>query len=334
MAPLPSGHHPTPGHSPDARTTPPATARVAVLMATFDGARFIDSQIASILDQQGVEVRIFVSDDGSRDDTLARIARWPAQRVSLLPPVRSGGAGQNFLRLLRDAPWQGYDFVAFSDQDDIWHPDKLARAIAGIASRGLDAYSSNVRAFWPDGRRTLVRKAQPLRRLDHLFEAGGPGNTYVLPRATAHLLAARLAAAPAEALARIALHDWLIYAVVRGQGLRWWIDPEPSLDYRQHATNVAGTGNTWPRIRRRLGLLLGGWYLDQLRAIAAVAAITGPEVGFLDAPSWRGLPHMLRHLPDFRRKTGEAMLLAPAFCAFALRGGRAATPPLQRPGAK
>lgn len=293
--------------------------RVAVLMATFDGAGFIEPQVASILAQQGVDLHVFVSDDGSRDDTLARLARLAGGRLSLLPPCRSGGAGQNFLRLLRDAPWHDYDFVAFSDQDDIWHPDKLTRAIASIASRGLDAYSSNVTAFWPDGRRALVRKAQPLRRLDHLFEAAGPGNTYVLPRATALTLVARLAAAPQAALALVALHDWLIYAVIRGQGLHWWIDPEPGLEYRQHGVNLIGTGNSWQRIRRRLRLLLGDWYRDQACAIAAVAGLAGPEVRFLDRPSWRGLPHMLRHLRDFRRRPVEALILAPAFLAFVLR---------------
>ena len=54
-------------------------------------------------------------------------------------------------------------------------------------------------------------------------------------------------------------------------------------------------------------------------AIAAVAGLAGPEVRFLDRPSWRGLPHMLRHLRDFRRRPVEALILAPAFLAFVLR---------------
>lgn len=295
---------------------------VAVLMATFDGAAYLDAQMASILDQTGVDVTVFVSDDGSRDGTAERLAQWTDDRVQLIPPRRSGGAGQNFLRLLRDAPWQAYDFVSFADQDDVWHPDKLARAVDQIQRRGLDAYSSNVTAFWPDGRRQLIHKAQPLRRLDYLFEAAGPGNTYVLPRATAELVLARVRAAPADVVARIALHDWLTYAIVRAAGGRWWIDPEPSLDYRQHPGNVVGAGNSWARIRNRLGLLLGDWYRDQIRDIATIAGITGPESAFLASPSLRGLPLMLRHLGDFRRRRAEAAVLGPAFLSYALRGRR------------
>lgn len=287
--------------------------RVAVLLASYNGSAFIREQIDSILGQEGVHVHVFVSDDGSTDDTVGHVAAYPEESVTLLPAVKSGGPAQNFFRLLRDAPWGEFDFVALSDQDDIWHADKLSRACAMHRACGLAAYSSNVTAFWPDGRRKLIRKAQPQRRMDYLFEAAGPGNTYVLSIPCARLIVARLEAASPDRVGNIALHDWLFYAIIRAQGLPWHIDPRPSLDYRQHRANVVGTGHSLGRVRKRFGKLMGDWYMDQLGVIAEIAGITGPEIDFIQAPSPAGLAHMLRHLGDYRRRKSEAAVLGLAF---------------------
>nr|WP_281365982.1 glycosyltransferase [Halovulum dunhuangense] len=177
---------------PPLTPSPQAVPRVAVLMATFNGERWIEAQIASILASEGVAVHVFVSDDLSTDRTV-EIARAAGRaRLTVLPPLRQGSAARNFFRLLRDVDWSGFDHVALSDQDDIWRADKLSRATARIRADGLDAYSSDITAFWPDGRRRYIRKSHKQRRLDHLFESGGPGNTFVLPRASADVLRKRL----------------------------------------------------------------------------------------------------------------------------------------------
>lgn len=293
--------------------------RVAVLMASHNGSAFIREQINSILGQENVHVHVFVSDDGSTDNTLEHVSAYPIESVTLLPTVKSGGPAQNFFRLLHDAPWDEFDFVALSDQDDIWHADKLSRACAMHRACGLSAYSSNVTAFWPDGRRKLVQKAQRQRRMDYLFEAAGPGNTYVLSVPCARLIVARLKAARPTQVMNIALHDWLFYAIIRAHGLPWHIDPRPSLDYRQHQANVVGTGHSLSRIRKRFGMLMGDWYMDQLATIAQVAGITGPEIDFIHSPSPARLTHMLRHLGDYRRKKSEAAILGLAFSYHAFR---------------
>jgi Glycosyltransferases involved in cell wall biogenesis len=293
--------------------------RVAVLLASYNGSAFIREQIDSILGQEDVHVHVFVSDDGSTDGTLGHVAAYQGESVTVLPMVKSGGPAQNFFRLLYDAPWEEFDFVALSDQDDIWHADKLSRACAMHRACGLAAYSSNVTAFWPDGRRKLIQKAQRQRRMDYLFEAAGPGNTYVLSVPCARLIVARLGAAPPARVRNIALHDWLFYAIIRAHGLPWHIDPRPSLDYRQHQANVVGTGHSLRRIRKRLGMLMGDWYMDQLGTIAEIAGITGPEIDFIHAPSPAGLAHMLRHLGDYRRKKSEAAVLGVTFARHAFR---------------
>ena len=56
-----------------------------------------------------------------------------------------------------------------------WFKDKLIRAVSAIEENNCNAYSSNVTAFWPDGKEALIDKAQPLRKWDYFFEAAGPG---------------------------------------------------------------------------------------------------------------------------------------------------------------
>ena len=107
-------------------------APVTVLMATYNGAEFLDEQLRSISGQQGVgRIDLHISDDGSTDETLARLAEWATRwDRGTFEVVRGPGQGfaENFRSMAAAIPVpEGY--VAFSDQDDIWHPDKLAAAI-------------------------------------------------------------------------------------------------------------------------------------------------------------------------------------------------------------
>ena len=61
-----------------------------------------------------------------------------------------------------------------ADQDDIWFPNKLHRAWDNIVGGRCDVYSSDVRAFWPDGRFENIVKSMPQKEFDYLFEARDP----------------------------------------------------------------------------------------------------------------------------------------------------------------
>ena len=108
---------------------------VAILLATRDGALFIDEQLASIGVQSHRNWTLIVSDDGSCDDTLAHVdafARQCVQPVVVRPGPRRG-ATMNFLTMAAD-PSIKADFFAFCDQDDVWYADKLERALAWLGS--------------------------------------------------------------------------------------------------------------------------------------------------------------------------------------------------------
>lgn len=269
-----------------ARTlTPTGEPHVAILMATFDGAPFIDEQLHSIAVQRHRNWSLWVSDDGSTDGTCDRVEAFraanPDHRIVLREGPRAGST-RNFLSLLCDASVES-DYVALADQDDVWLPEKLSRALDALAKAAAD--DSAAPCLY--GGRTIITDADLRPRgLSPLFGRPGcfanalvqniaGGNTMVLNRA-AHRLIARAGAAP-----RAACHDWWIYQVVTGAGGRMIYDPQPTLLYRQHGANQIGANATLrARIARLAGLLNGRfalWNAGNIAALRAVAPILTPE---------------------------------------------------------
>lgn len=300
-------------------TTCAPLPEILVLMATYNGARWLDEQIDSILAQQGVAVRLWVRDDGSTDATPALLcARARADaRIKILPSgPPSGSAAGNFFALLAQLSTLETlpDAVALADQDDVWFADKLCAAWQALQLHAADAVSASVLAWWPDGREQLLCKSQPLQAADHWFESAGPGCTYVLRGALAGRLAAWVRA-HRVALQAVAFHDWWIYAWVRHHGGRWWIDPVPRMRYRQHDGNVLGARAGGLAKIRRLQMLLNGWHRQQALAIAqSCGAAQEPLLQRLRRDRWPDRWALLRQARSLRRKTSDAWVLALALC--------------------
>jgi rhamnosyltransferase len=242
--------------------------KVAILLAAYNGKSWLQDQLLSILSQRDVQVYIFISDDYSEDGTWEYLLTNTNERVTLLPRLkRYGTAGQNFFRLFRDTNFLCYDYIALADQDDIWNEDKLSKAISLMVTNLTDAASSNVTAFWNDGKTKILDKSQSQARWDHLFEAAGPGCTYVLSRNVALALQQFLCTHSTKTT-NVVLHDWLIYAWVRHHGYHWSIDPSPSMQYRQHSSNQVGANTGWTAAKARFSKIRSGWYRDQALLIA------------------------------------------------------------------
>lgn len=246
---------------------------VAVLMAAYNGKLWLSEQVSSILQQVGVDLTLFVSDDHSTDDTveyLNQLAESDSRVVVLPKRVRMGSAGKNFYRLVCDVDVSGFDYVAFADQDDIWNLDKLSRHVNLIKSQNAECVSSNVMAFWPDGSQKLILKSQPQRSHDFIFEAAGPGCTFLMtPWLVNKLREAILSiSSPAK---DVVMHDWLTYAICRAYKRKWVIDAAPSLMYRQHANNVIGANSGVKAVFNRLRKINDGWYRGEVTKICDVA---------------------------------------------------------------
>jgi rhamnosyltransferase len=257
--------------------------KVAVLLASFNGERYINTQIESIANQVGVKPVLFISDDGSADNTLKCVkhaSELLLDQITLLrhsrrPELLSTNSANNFYHLIvsvvlsDDVQW-----VAFSDQDDVWMPRHLAKAIAEMNKNKAQGYSSNVLAFWPNGTRRLVKKQGFISSRNHLFESPGPGCSIVLPRFVFDQLQMHLRRC-LEKVSKIDFHDWAIFAYVRSKGGKWIIDSEPSLLYRQHSSNVLGVQLGFENLLKRFRMLSLGWYRDQVLAIASFCDQSG-----------------------------------------------------------
>lgn len=252
---------------------------IAVLMATYNGKQWLSEQVGSILQQVGVDLTLFVSDDHSTDGTLEYLNELAQSdsRVLLLPKrVRMGSAGKNFYRLVCDVDISGFDYVAFADQDDLWNLDKITCHVSLIKAQNAECVSSNVMAFWPDGSQKLIRKSQPQKSHDFIFEAAGPGCSFLMTRWLVTKLRQELQSInnPAK---NVVMHDWLTYAICRAYKRKWVIDAAPSLMYRQHANNVIGANSGIKAIVNRLRKINDGWYRGEVTKICDVAVGINPD---------------------------------------------------------
>lgn len=247
--------------------------KIAVLLAAFNGGKYLSDQIDAILDQEldNACVDIFISLDLSVDNSFDICREYASQyeNITFLSyGEHFGGAGKNFFRLIKDTDLSEYDYIAFSDQDDLWLNNKLAKAVAVLKSESFECYSSNVTAFWEDGRELLIDKAQAQCDWDFIFEAAGPGCTYVLKRNIFIEFKAWLLERYDDIRYEIDLHDWLLYAFARARGYSWFIDPNPMMRYRQHISNQVGTNNSFSAAKKRLQLIENKWYRKQSTSIA------------------------------------------------------------------
>jgi rhamnosyltransferase len=250
--------------------------KIAVLLAAYNGLKWLPDQVPTILNQRDVSVSLFVSVDRSNDGTEEWFDRLAAKdsRVKVLPHGRKfGGAAKNFFRLISEAELGGCEYVSFADQDDLWSETKLARAAHILNENHCDGYSSNVTAFWPNGRQQLVHKAQAQKRWDYLFEAAGPGCSYVLKRSLLEPIREKILS-DKELVNSIYLHDWFCYAFARASDKRWYIDPEPSLFYRQHTSNQFGVNSGVKALFIRISQFSSGFWLDQGALIARVVGVS------------------------------------------------------------
>ncbi len=107
-----------------------------VLISAYNGKKYIDAQMESILKQEKADVHICVRDDGSTDGTAEYIkGRYPEDRVTVVSG-ENVGHGRSFYQLVQMA--ETGDYWAFSDQDDVWLPEKLRMAVEWMEAQSQD----------------------------------------------------------------------------------------------------------------------------------------------------------------------------------------------------
>lgn len=232
----------------------------------------MDEQIKSILDQENVHLTLFISDDGSVDGTYAFLKKISARetRVVLLPKAKPfKNAARNFHHLLQSVDFKAFDYVSLSDQDDIWATDKLSRAVDQMHIQNATCYSSDVSAFWENGKTELIKKSQPQVAFDYLFESAGPGCTFVMTKDPALFLKKHLTRFKDETN-KVLHHDWLIYALMRSSKFKWVIDDFIGVRYRQHEKNEMGAHLGFTASMKRVKKIFDESWLGQVRLVASL----------------------------------------------------------------
>ncbi len=299
--------------------------KIAVCLTVYNGSAWLAEQLRSILEQADVCVTVFVSIDRSEDGSEA----WMNQQIALDSRIQAlpygfefGCAARNFFRILHEVDFSGFDYISFSDQDDIWLPHKLARAHQLLSSTGADAYSSNAMAFWPNGRQALVKKSQPQRPWDFLFEAAGPGCTYVMKLKLVFALQDLLNQRWTE-IQQVGMHDWFIYAFARAQGYQWVIDKHSEILYRQHGNNQLGVNSGLAAFIWRMRHITSGWGFHQAAFIAELVGLGDHD--FVRRWSRGGrlnLLWLMLHSGQCRRRFRDQVLFAVSCLVLAITGWR------------
>ena len=110
---------------------------LAILMATYNGEEFIREQINSILNQTYKNWKLIIHDDGSTDNTVDIIKeytkKYPNKIILIEDNIKCNGAKENFSHLIKIAYKNfNFDYILFSDQDDIWLPNKIEVSLSKI----------------------------------------------------------------------------------------------------------------------------------------------------------------------------------------------------------
>lgn len=245
-----------------------APPSVAILLTTYNGQQFLGAQLDSILAQTGVSVHVYAFDDASGDDTVAILRAYSAAHPGTFSifenRANSGGTGLNIVRNASLVP-RHHDYVALADQDDVWLPEKLERAVETLRQCGGDLYFSNLLAW--DGRRQLgvVEKAKAPQGRDHLFGGGSAGCTYVMSAAFFARLQEVLAEVDFAGVRRVS-HDWIIYFFARHFGYRVCASADALIRYRIHPASQYGgmARGGLGAIRRKWRMLRAGFLREQI----------------------------------------------------------------------
>jgi len=227
---------------------------VCVLMSTYNGEKYLAEQLDSILSQRGVNIKLLIRDDGSKDSTNAIIESYinNSPEIIHLHKGENVGFAKSFTLLLQ----MGYEmfpeceYFAFADQDDVWLEDKLYSALSKLQNKSKElpiTYCSNT---------TLVRKDlsvigdcwKPqdvkLSKERALIKSFATGCTMVFNRCAVKIYITHI---PQE----LKVHDFYMYQLCMFLG-KVIFDEKSHILYRQHGNNQIGKKNFKEKLWNKL----------------------------------------------------------------------------------
>lgn len=225
---------------------------IAILMASYNGERYIKEQIESIINQDFSDWHLFISDDGSTDNTLSLEKSYQEkfpQKITVVENMTNKhGSKYNFFNLVNIVLNEKYNYFMFSDQDDVWKKNKVSdtfnlmkqaknnTSVPILVHTDLEVVDENLNTL---GNSFIKYRALDPRYKDinHLLiQNNVTGCTMMVNRP---LLVKAL---QFEDIDKIAMHDWWFALVASIYGEIYFLN-ESTIKYRQHGGNVVGATN-------------------------------------------------------------------------------------------
>lgn len=220
-------------------------SKVAICLAVYNGEKYLETQIESILKQDYENWHLYIRDDGSQDKSLsiikAKEKEYPDKITDLSHLPGGGNASNNFFTILK---WlkvnKNYDFFMLSDQDDFWLPNKITKSLGAfknqvgpvlvhtdlrVVDQNLTILSNSYAEF-----NKLQMKNDALS--DLLVQNKVTGCTMMWNRELNEII-------DYNHVSKALMHDWWIALIAASFGKIIYVDT-PTVLYRQHNSNVVG----------------------------------------------------------------------------------------------
>jgi glycosyltransferase involved in cell wall biosynthesis len=249
---------------------------IDVLLATYNGARYLQQQLESLFNQMHVAINLFVSDDGSSDNTIEIIQNNSSHFKSLvfLNESPRKGPAANFIYLMKNFKGDA-KYIALMDQDDIWHPNHLFSSVKELEKFGENATLtfSSCTEFEEEHHKTKLWPHKSFNLDKHFiyFENPSRGCTMVLNRRAMELVRNHNPL-------KIIMHDWWLLILINELGNVNHIQT-PNISYRIHSNNHTGRNSNLSRILQIFILLnIKNWKtINQIKSISSEIIASGQK---------------------------------------------------------
>lgn len=209
-----------------------------ILLSTYNGEKYLEEQINSLLKQENVSVFILIRDDGSTDGTVEILKEYADKHENIdIVEGENVGVINSFNTLMNHPLVDEFEYVAFCDQDDIWLPGKISSALDR-----LDSGKREVPQLYCSNLQVVDEKLSPIKlyhttapnynRCTAIVQNCATGCTQVFNRRAVQLYRDGIGK-------RMEMHDYWMFLVCVYMGQVFW-DKNAFILYRQHMDNVVG----------------------------------------------------------------------------------------------
>lgn len=220
------------------------TQKIDILMATYNGEKYLEEQIESILNQSYKNIHLIISDDGSNDTTREILKKYEDNdKITIYYQEKNLGYVSNFEFLLQKVENELY---MLSDQDDVWKPNKIEDTVkkleeenADLVFTDLEIVDENLKRIHPSFNATMgkmhkIKKTLGTKEFEYLYN-NMTGCTILSKKKWIPQIL------PIPKHSKYIIHDSWIGLMISFHGKIAYLD-KPTIQYRQHGDNQVGTG--------------------------------------------------------------------------------------------